>query len=183
MTGVYWFWQTRRVANESRTVNDRYLTVDIDNIVPHPDNPRRGNVSLIKESIRANGFYGAIYVQKSTGRIVVGEHRWRAAKELGYKKVPVIYLEVGDKEAKKIMLADNRTSDVAGWDEAGLAKMLEEYNALGELGHTGFDEAALAELLAKMDVPEFGAASEDDQSRLDERAKLKCPKCGYEFEA
>ena len=35
----------------------------------HPDNPRRGNVDEIRSSIRINGFYGALVVQRSTGHI------------------------------------------------------------------------------------------------------------------
>jgi hypothetical protein len=42
------------------------------------------------------------------GTIVDGEHRWRAAKRIGLKKVPVHYLEESDAEAKMDTVAFNR---------------------------------------------------------------------------
>ena len=48
-----------------------YETVPVGRIQPHPDNARRGNLPLIRESIRTNGFVGACVVQRSTGNILV----------------------------------------------------------------------------------------------------------------
>ena len=46
----------------------------------HPQNPRRGNVEAIKQSIETSGFFGAIIVQKSTGYILAGNLRSRVAQ-------------------------------------------------------------------------------------------------------
>ena len=77
----------------------------IDSVRPHPSNPRKGNVAKIVESIKANGFYGSIVVQKSTMTILAGNHRWQAAKECGMKTIPAMLLDIDDLSAKKILLA------------------------------------------------------------------------------
>ena len=40
------------------------MDLPINSVKPHPANPRKGNVAKIVESIKANGFYGSIVVQK-----------------------------------------------------------------------------------------------------------------------
>jgi ParB-like chromosome segregation protein Spo0J len=57
--------------------------VPVKKIIPHPKNARRGNISKIQDSIRHHGFLGALVVQKSTGHILVGNHRYKAAIALG----------------------------------------------------------------------------------------------------
>lgn len=139
---------------------------DIDSIKPHPDNPRRGRTEVIAESILENGFYGFVLVQASTRHIIAGEHRWRALRELQEAgalvelittdgremelpkgKVPLALADVDDATAKRIMLADNRTSDVAGHDAAQLAKLLQ---SLDTLKGTGFDHQDVKDLLASL---------------------------------
>jgi ParB-like chromosome segregation protein Spo0J len=124
--------------------------VPVDRLTVHPDNPRRGNVNAIKQSIEANGFQGALVVQRSTGLVLAGNHRLVAARELGHTKVPVIWADVDDERARRILLADNRTADQATWDEAALAELLGEL-AIGDeaLIGTGFSEDDLSDLLAR----------------------------------
>src|SRR5437868_9028107 len=59
--------------------------VAIDDLRPHPRNPRRGDLDLIETSITRNGWWGACIVQDREGappRILAGEHRWRALRRL-----------------------------------------------------------------------------------------------------
>lgn len=120
------------------------LVTEVD---PHPENANVGNIEVIKESIRVNGFYSALVVQSSTGYILAGNHRYLAAKDLGYEQVPVIYLDVDDETAKRIMLADNRTTRLGHDDDEALRALLEELgdSELGLLG-TGFTHAELQTL-------------------------------------
>lgn len=122
-----------------------YENIAIDTLEAHPENPRVGNISTIKDSIEQNGFYGAVVVQKSTRRILTGNHRVQALKELGHSEVPVIWVECDDERARQIMLADNRSSDVASYDDA---KLLELLDALPTLSGTGYDADDLSDLLA-----------------------------------
>lgn len=100
-------------------------SVDISTLEPHPDNPRQGMVPEIIEAMRKNGWYGTIVAQVSTRRILVGNHRWKAAKALGLSKVPVHWVDVDNHTARRIMLADNRLSDIAGYDDVKLSENLQ----------------------------------------------------------
>ena len=71
--------------------------VDVGAISCHPKNARKGNVEKIVESIRANGFYNPLIVQRSTGFILAGNHRYLASLELGMKTVPVVFIECDDR--------------------------------------------------------------------------------------
>jgi len=121
--------------------------VNVDEVDPHPENANQGNVEAIKESIRVNGYYAPIIVQSSTGYILAGNHRYRAAVDLGMTQVPVIYLDVDDIEAKRIMVADNRTTRLGQDDDEALARLLEEIGESdqGLLG-TGYSQADLQTL-------------------------------------
>ena len=122
--------------------------VPIDRVRAHPANPREGDVGAIWESIQENGFFGALVVQESSGCILAGNHRWMAAKEAGMQEVPVIYVDVDDERAMRILLADNRTNDVASYDGETLADLLEHLESTDEgLAGTGYDGDALDELL------------------------------------
>lgn len=66
--------------------------VDADTLIPTIGNPNHVPQAIFQDimnDIKSNGFYGAILINKDN-EIVDGEHRWRALKALGMKKVPVI---------------------------------------------------------------------------------------------
>lgn len=113
--------------------------VEVDKLLPHPMNPRKGDVDKIVESIKVNGFYGVIVAQKSTRYILAGNHRWQAARHLDMDTVPVMWLDCNDAQAKRIMLADNRMSDIAGYNQDSLQDLLRSVVADGDLRGTGFD--------------------------------------------
>jgi hypothetical protein len=122
--------------------------VAIDDLISHPRNPRKGNVEVIAESIKVNGFYGVILTQASTGYILAGNHRWKGAKKVGMTHVPVMALDVDDDAALKILLADNRTADKATYDEAELAALLKDVLAASDLSGTGWTGADLDKMIA-----------------------------------
>ena len=127
-----------------------YAEVPIDAIQPHPRNPRLGDVNAVAESIAENDFYGACLVQKSTSFILVGNHRWRAAKAEGLATLPVIYADLSDAQALKILLADNRTSDLGSYAPQLLAEILTEvqHTNVSGLHGTGYTDADRDELLS-----------------------------------
>lgn len=98
--------------------------VEIDKIFPYPKNPRKGNVALIMESLKESGQFRPLIVQKSTGYILGGNHTYLACVELGWATVLVVYVDVDDERAKRIVLADNRTSDMATYDAQILSEIL-----------------------------------------------------------
>jgi hypothetical protein len=113
-------------------------------IEPHPSNPRKGSVDAVRESIRENGVYKPIIVQRSTGYILAGNHTYRAMVAEGMKTVPVTYTDAEGEDATRILLIDNRSSDLAGYYEPGLIDLLK---TLPDLTGTGYDDAALADLV------------------------------------
>ena len=136
-----------KVINEATTIEP------IGKVAPHPRNPRQGDVGAIHQSIEANGFYGHVVAQRSTGYILAGNHRWLAARQAGAKRIPVTWVDVDDDHALRILLADNRTNDLASYDDASLAELLVDIQkATGDLTGTGYDGDDLDALLADLDV-------------------------------
>jgi DNA modification methylase len=118
----------------------------------HPDNPRQGDVDAIAASITENGWYGTIVAQKSTGIVLAGNHRLQAATRLGLEEVPVYWVDVDDTEARKILLADNRTNDLATYDNKILGELLAELSETDDLLGTGYTDNDLDDLL--VDTPQ-----------------------------
>lgn len=123
------------------------VKVPVGEIREHPRNPRKGNVTAIVESIQANGLYRPVIVQKSTRYILAGNHTFKALKELGETLIPVVFVDVDDNTATRILLADNRTADLGEYDNETLAELL---GSLGEeiqgTGYNEYWENELAEL-------------------------------------
>ena len=137
------------VSAQIINIGDKIKMVAIGDLSCHPDNPRRGDVDAIRASISANGFYGALVVQRSTGYILAGNHRFMAAQAEGLDKVPVIYVDASDEDSKAILVGDNRLSDLAENDPALLAALLQAIQAREQgLTGTGYSDDDLAELLA-----------------------------------
>jgi hypothetical protein len=65
-------------------------------------------------------------------------------------QVPVIWVDVDDKAARRILLADNKTNDVAGYDDKALATLLEAARSDDDLVGTGYTEDDLEKLLGDM---------------------------------
>lgn len=160
------------------------LLVPIEEVTPWPDNPNNGDVDKIAESIRVNGMYQAICAQRSTGYILVGNHRYAALQELGSDQVPVIWLEVGDEEARRIAIADNRIGQIARLDMGLLLEHLDELTIteLGLLG-TGYDEQWLETMHEAVDKPLTLDGLDDGSGEgvAQHKNTIECPQCGFRF--
>lgn len=118
-------------------------SVAISSLEGYPTNPRRGDIDAIAQSLKAHGQYRPIVVQYGTNYILAGNHTYKAAKKLGWKKIKVTYIEVDEVVARKIVLADNRLTDLAGYNEPLLKSLLQ---ALPELEGTGFSASEVETL-------------------------------------
>lgn len=153
------------------------IKVAVDTLKEFEGNPRKGNVKELVESLKHNGQYKPIVVQKSTKQILAGNHLWKAAKELGWTEIDIVELDVDDTQAKKIVVADNRLADMGGYDEQALLDLLGEIDLAG----TGYEPADVDDLLALIEeqsTPEWKIANsntvhENVQQRptLSERAE------------
>ena len=129
----------------------QYQMVDVDQIHPHPSNARQGDTGAICESIKANGFYRPIVVQRSTGNILAGNHAHRAAVMSGMDQVPVAWLDCDNETALRILLVDNRTNDLASYDYSALAEVLTSViSDFGDLDGTGYDREDLDQIIADL---------------------------------
>lgn len=131
----------------------------LESIAPHPKNPRKGSLAAIKESVKANGVYRPLIVQQSTGYILAGNHTYRALMDLGFTDVPVTFVDVDDETALRILLVDNRSADLGEYDEALLVELL---SSLPEIAGTGYDDAALADLMDALLDPTEVRGDPDD---------------------
>jgi ParB-like chromosome segregation protein Spo0J len=126
----------------ARVVNTKVELVDVGRLAVHPENPRRGDVRAIGKSLESHGFYGVVVAQRSSGHVLKGNHTLMAARDAGMGKVPVAWVDVDDDEARRILLDDNRASDLAEYDEAGLAELVAELEGSARgLAGTLYDEA------------------------------------------
>lgn len=170
--------------------NIKHLIVDIDSIKTHPKNVRQGDIGAICESLKAHGQYRPIVVDGRTNQILAGNHTWKAAKSLGWQQISAGFVETkDDDEALRILLADNRTTDLASYDEAELANLLKDLAETDEgLIGTAFDGDDLDALLKDLSftnelddvTPQLGfikygvivdVADSNEQSNLLEKLK------------
>jgi hypothetical protein len=156
------------------------LAVSIEDLTGYHRNPRTGDVDAIAESLRVNGQYKAIVVNRGThtGRpneILAGNHTWAAAKQLGWEQIAATWVDVSEEDAARIVVVDNRTSDLAGYDSELLADILEK---LPDLEGTGYDQDTLDKLLDVRALPETIDLPSDGQG-TGAMAKLEYLQWGY----
>lgn len=138
-----------------QTLNLEVAEEAIESLECHPKNPRRGDIRAITDSIRQNGFYGYVIVQRSTRRVLAGNHRLLAARQLGFSTIPVAWIDCDDALAERILLADNRIAELATWNRQGLCELLETLSETEQgLSGTGFNPEDLTTLLEGLGRPE-----------------------------
>ena len=103
--------------------------VPIEFVKPNPRNPRRNfadaELDELAASIRERGIIQPILVRAMRGamdqyEIVAGERRWRAAQRAGLHDVPVLLLELSDREALELAIIENvQRTDLNALEEAG----------------------------------------------------------------
>lgn len=127
-----------------RTRSQRRVPIEF--VKPNPRNPRRvfaeAELEELAASIRERGIIQPILVRTVAGamdqyEIIAGERRWRAAQRAGVHDVPIVLLEVSDREALELAIIENvQRTDLNPLEEAM------GYQALAdEFGH-GQDEIA-----------------------------------------
>ena len=131
----------------------QYYLADIKDLIPYARNARTHSdeqVAQIAASIKEFGFLSPIIISKDN-TILCGHGRFYAAQKLGLEKVPCIKEEyLTETQKRAYILADNKLSLNAGWDNEMLAIELSELqNENFDLGLTGFDVSELEDLIGK----------------------------------
>lgn len=132
--------------------------VPIDSVKLDPANVRRHgekNLSAIKSSLSRFGQQKPIVVD-ADGIVRAGNGTWTAAKALGWKEITVVRTDLKGSEATAYAIADNRTGELAEWDEDALAQTLAALQIEDEelALDTGFDAKEIDALLAPDEVTE-----------------------------
>ena len=93
-------------------------TWKIEDVHPYHNNPRNNAAAVkpVANSIKEFGWQQPIVVDKQ-GTIIVGHTRYKAAKQLKLKEVPVVVADnLTEEQVKAYRIADNSTGEVAAWD-------------------------------------------------------------------
>lgn len=137
----------------------------IDRLIPYAGNARvhgEDQVARLAESLVRFGWTAPCLVDER-GVLVAGHGRLLAARKIGLREVPVIRLDhLSDAEARAYRIADNKLTELAGWDDAMLAAELGRLKEDGiDLDLLGFGEDELDRLLDGLDAAGGQADGED----------------------
>lgn len=129
-------------------MNLETTTTKIDTLNPHHRNPRRGNIGAIAQSLERLGQYRPIVINTGThtGRpneILAGNHTWEAARKLGWETIQTVTIDVDEDTATRILIVDNRSSDIGEYDNSDLLAVLSELPDLDATGYNNDDLDAL----------------------------------------
>jgi len=149
----------------------QYYLADVKELIPYARNARTHSdeqIAQIAASIREFGFLSPIIVSKDN-TILCGHGRFYAAQRLGLEKVPCIKEEyLTETQRRAYILADNKLSLNAGWDNEMLAVELEDLQNSFDINLIGFDAKELAALF------DDGLDAKDDDFDVDEELKKPC---------
>jgi DNA modification methylase len=131
--------------------------VDIETLHPDPANPRRispAELEALTRSLKEYGFLQPVLARREDKTVIGGHQRLLAARRLGMKTVPVIFVDLTPEQARVLNLALNKISGT--WDEELLARMLADLQPVDGIDLTlaGFAEDELDKLLKSLDVRE-----------------------------
>jgi DNA modification methylase len=142
-------------------------TVGIETLSPDPANVRKHgqrNMDAIKASLRRFGQQKPIVVD-AKGIVLAGNGTLAAARELGWREIQIVRTELTGSQATAFGIADNRSAELAEWDEK-LADVLASLKAEDfPLEEIGFDldelEALKPEVKSDADAePQIDKAEE-----------------------
>ena len=125
--------------------------IPIELLSPNLRNPRKhfdeSELDELAESIRARGVLQPVLVRSVPDtldryEIIAGERRWRAAQRAGQSDIPILLLEVGEKEALELGIVENvqRTDLNALEEAAGYAQLGSDY---------GYSHVEIAQVVGK----------------------------------
>ncbi len=110
----------------------------------NPRNITKTELNKLKMSIEKFGYVQPIVVNERTKRVVGGNQRARALRELGINEVEAVVIDLPSEEEKALNLALNKIS--GEWDPEKLYEVLSELTEFGLEDFTGFDWKELEEL-------------------------------------
>ena len=150
----------------------QYYLADINDLIPYIRNARthsESQIAQIAASIKEFGFLSPILIAEDN-TILAGHGRLAAARKLGLTKVPCVKeSHLTETQRRAYIIADNKLSLNAGWDEDILAIELSELQGADfDLNLLGFDESELVNIF------EDDKEVEDDDFDVEEELNKPC---------
>ncbi|GEN89712.1 ParB/RepB/Spo0J family partition protein [Oceanobacillus sojae] len=143
---------------------DNIQEIELSKCRPNPYQPRKSfqadSIEELKDSIKEYGVIQPIIVRKSLKgyEIVVGERRYRAAKEAGLKTIPAIIRELTDERMMEIALLENlQRENLTPIEEAqAYANLVEKLNITQHVlsERLGKSRSHIANMIRLLSLPE-----------------------------
>jgi ParB-like chromosome segregation protein Spo0J len=137
--------------------------VHIDELIPAPYNPRRMDevqFNGLKASLKVFGIVEPVVANKRNKHIVGGHMRVEAWFSMGNDTIPVVWVDLDDKQEKKLNVLLNSQAISGKYDQDKLAEILTEFSADDDYSALRLDELE----------PADGSSPKGD--------KVPCPTCG-----
>lgn len=148
------------------------VMVDIDKINPYANNPRINDATVkrLVGLIPKVGFDVPLVLDREN-RIIKGHARYKAAKELGIKKLPCIYSDNPDSVNDFDRIADNKVHEFTTWDEEQRAHEIDMIDTDYDFSELGLSTGDMSDIGFDMsDVPEdendIGISEEERRQKL-----------------
>jgi ParB-like chromosome segregation protein Spo0J len=154
----------------------------LDEIKPNEYNPRKDlqlgdpEYEKLKRSIQEFGNVVPLVVNKRTGRIVGGHQRYKVLKELGFKTVQCVVVDLDERKEMALNIALNKIE--GDWDREKLETLFRESEEVDML-LSGFDWEEIDELLGRNSEEDVIKVNQRDKEEGEEVVLVVCPRCKY----
>jgi ParB-like nuclease domain len=166
-------------------------------IKPYWRNPRHNAaaVDAVAQSITDYGYQSPIILD-TKHVIIAGHTRYKALQKLGWESVPCVVADMPAAKAKAYRIADNKSGELASWDNDNLIAELREIEDLDAFGiyFPAFDLESFIretagstytppnpEQIQKVDGNLERQFREHNQRELENYVAVICPECAHEF--
>lgn len=132
--------------------------VDIDQLNPNKYNPNYMTdlqFQVLVDDIKENGFVAQPIVINQHNEIINGEHRWKAAKLLGYSEVPIVRFDPIDEDHQKMLTIgwNTKHGDMNPTKLAQIILDLSQRHTLDEIAsRLGYSEEQIKDKLSLTEV-------------------------------
>jgi len=137
-------------------------TIRIEELTPDPANARKHderNLAAIRSSLQAFGQQKPIVIDER-GVVIAGNGTLEAAKTLDWQNIKAVRTKLDSTQAVAFGIADNRTAELAEWDEMTLHSLMQSLDD-DTRGLLGFSEDELDKMVSEQSDA-FGGFSESD---------------------
>lgn len=140
---------TRKLEPAPPAGGREIVEMPVAHLIANPRNPRKHSddqIQRLMASLRRDGQTLPVLARKANRMLIAGHGITRAMAQLGWETASVMLLDVDQAAADRIMLGDNRLSDLSTTDQERVTELMREIDAADWLA-AGFSEVEAAKLL------------------------------------